>query len=215
VVDPVAAVPPDRGKRSRSSASSLSASMSAHLNSAFFARAAVVDTTPTLMPRLLATWRTVRPSCHRSRRTSRVLLIGSRSVAILGSPSRPSVAEPTARVTPSAGCPGHVFTMRRSERSRRPDPSVHAARSRCSRCPDLRVHDAAIPVFTMGRFPQSDGQNLRRGRKIISRHFASKRLLCRRRYRLVRSFPGQRFPATKHRLRSSGGLLGRRDRKLC
>jgi hypothetical protein len=29
-------------------------------------------------------------------------------------------------------------------------------RSRCSRCRDLSVHDAPIPLFTIGRFPQAD-----------------------------------------------------------
>jgi hypothetical protein len=36
-----------------------------------------------------------------------------------------------------------------------PDLGVHDARSRCSRCADLSVHDAPIPVFTIGRFPHS------------------------------------------------------------
>jgi site-specific recombinase XerD len=33
------------------------------------------------------------------------------------------------------------------------DPSVHVPRSGCSRCADLRVHDAPIRAFTIGRFP--------------------------------------------------------------
>jgi hypothetical protein len=43
-----------------------------------------------------------------------------------------------------------------------PDLGVHDARSRCSRCADLSVHDAPIPVFTIGRFPHLTERGLTR-----------------------------------------------------
>jgi hypothetical protein len=94
-----------------------------HVMPAFCARDAVFDTTPTLTPRARAVSRTLSACWRRSRRISRICLIGSRSVAILEPPSRPLVAEPTYQRHPlSFG----AFTSGRFQRSRR-----RFGRSRC------------------------------------------------------------------------------------
>ena len=119
---------------------------------AFSAREHVFDTTPTLTPSARAASLTDSSCCRRSRKISRIFLIGSRSVGILGLPGRPLVAEPVRPRHPrSPPC------------SRWPDFSVHDARngrsrgrSRCSRCSDLSVHDASIPLFTIGRDPHCE-----------------------------------------------------------
>ncbi len=87
----------------------------------------------------------------------------SSSSAVAPSPSRGLLRDPwsqsrPARVIPrSPPCsrwPISAFTM--------PETGVHDGRSRCSRCRDLSVHDAPIPLFTIGRFPHDVMQSVSR-----------------------------------------------------
>jgi hypothetical protein len=54
-----------------------------------------------------------------------------------------------------------------------PVTGVHEGRSRCSRCSDLSVHDAPIPLFTNGRFPQFDVVFIAYGAIVLLSRFLS------------------------------------------
>jgi hypothetical protein len=95
------------------------------------------------------------------------------------------------------------------------DPSVHVPRSVCSRWADLRVHDAAIRAFTIGRFPHPGGApDSRKRRNVPSQTLASRSVPVRVVENRGRSGEGEPGPPWCVAAAGAGGHEARVDGNL-